>query len=77
MTGMTVAMMIGALAVLAAVAAAVYVGVRLTRRRQDVQEASSAKAVLDRRLASGEIEPDEYYERESALRSSQPPLRAR
>jgi hypothetical protein len=36
---------------------------------------SAARAMLDRRLAIGEIGVEEYYERESALRSSQPPPR--
>ena len=31
-----------------------------------------ARAVLHTRLASGEIDTDEYYERESALRSAAP-----
>jgi uncharacterized membrane protein len=31
-----------------------------------------ARAVLHRRLASGEIDVEEYYERESALRQAQP-----
>ncbi len=40
---------------------------------------SSARALLDRRLAMGEIDVDEYYERESALRSAEParPRRSR
>lgn len=31
-----------------------------------------ARSLLDRRLASGEIDVDEYYERESALRQAVP-----
>jgi uncharacterized membrane protein len=31
-----------------------------------------ARAVLHRRLASGEISVEEYYERESALRQAEP-----
>jgi uncharacterized membrane protein len=38
---------------------------------------SAARALLDRRLAMGEIDVEEYYERESALRSSRPPPRRR
>jgi uncharacterized membrane protein len=38
---------------------------------------SSARGLLDLRLASGEISPEEYFERESALRSSEPPRRWR
>ena len=33
---------------------------------------SRARAVLHRRLASGEIDVEEYYERESALRQAEP-----
>ena len=36
-----------------------------------------ARGVLDRRLAAGEIEVEEYYERESALRSGNLPARRR
>lgn len=36
-----------------------------------------ARAVLHTRLASGEIDTDEYYERESALRSAEPVQRGR
>lgn len=32
----------------------------------------SPRATLDRRLARGEISPEEYFERESALRSTEP-----
>ncbi len=35
-------------------------------------EAESARALLDRRLAAGEISPEEYHEREAALRSAGP-----
>ena len=38
---------------------------------------SRARAVLHRRLASGEIDVEEYYERESALRQAAPPARRR
>lgn len=77
MGGMTVAMLIGSLVLLAAVAAAIYIGVRMTRPHRELEGADSARAVLDRRLAAGEIEPEDYYERESALRSSRPLTRAR
>ncbi len=33
---------------------------------------AEGRALLDRRLATGEIDVDEYYEREAALRSSAP-----
>jgi hypothetical protein len=51
--------------------AAVYVGARALgsggRSRVD-----SARALLDRRLAEGAIDIEEYYERDSALRSTEP-----
>ena len=36
-----------------------------------------ARALLNRRLAAGEIDVEEYYERESALRHAQPTPRPR
>ena len=36
-----------------------------------------ARALLNRRLAAGEIELEEYYERESALRQAEPSSRPR
>jgi uncharacterized membrane protein len=37
----------------------------------------SARALLERRLAAGEIDVEEYYEREAALRSAEPALASR
>lgn len=68
---MVVVMLIGALVVLAAIVGAVYVGVRALRGGDESGE-GSARAVLDERLATGEIGPNEYYEREAALRDAQP-----
>lgn len=72
-------MLIGVLVFLAAVGGAVYLGIRATGRREggELDQADSARAVLDRRLAAGEINLDEYYERESALRDAQPLTRRR
>ncbi len=68
MTGsMGLMMLLSALALFALIAAAVYVGVRLAR---GTGSGDSARALLDRRFASGEIGSEEYYERESALRSA-------
>jgi uncharacterized membrane protein len=53
---------------LAGVAVAVFVGVKAARKPTSV-EAEDARQLLERRLASGEITSEEYYERESALRS--------
>ena len=65
MMGIWVLMLL--LILLAGVAAAVYVGVRAAGRRRP--QDPSAVDVLDRRLAAGEIDADEYHERLSALRS--------
>jgi uncharacterized membrane protein len=59
--------------VVVVVAAGVYVGIKAlggdrSARKPDTE---SARALLDRRLAAGEIAPEEYHERESALRSSE------
>jgi hypothetical protein len=40
--------------------------------RGDRPDTPSARAMLERRLAAGEIDVEEYYEREAALRSAQP-----
>lgn len=50
---------------------ALHVGIRGWRGTRD-DGLGKARAVLHTRLASGEIDADEYYERESALRSAQP-----
>lgn len=47
------------------------------RRGRGGARAESALALLDRRLALGEIGPEDYFERESALRSSNQPSRPR
>ena len=53
---------------LAGVAVAVFVGVRAARPPK-LREGDDARTLLERRLASGEISSEEYYELESALRS--------
>jgi uncharacterized membrane protein len=60
--------LVGLVLLLALVAAGVYLGLRLARPRLDKD---SARALLDRRLAAGEIEVDEYYEREAVLRQGE------
>ena len=52
------------------VAAVVLIAVRLLGRPGD--GLARARSLLHRRLATGEIDTDEYYERESALRQAQP-----
>ena len=49
-------------------AGAIYLGVRTGLRDRPRDD---ARALLDRRLAAGEIDADEYHERMSALRSLQ------
>ena len=51
--------------------AAVYVGARALRSGGR-SRIDSARALLDRRLAEGVIDIEEYYERDSALRSTEP-----
>jgi uncharacterized membrane protein len=51
--------------------ALVWVALRLFRRRRG-DGLGRARALLNRRLAAGEIEVEEYYERESALRQAEP-----
>lgn len=73
--GMGLWMLFGILILLALIAGAVYLGVRAagSSRRGELggsETGDSARAVLDRRFAAGEISSEEYYERESALRSS-------
>jgi uncharacterized membrane protein len=50
-----------------------YISVRAWRGSGQPGELDSARALLDRRLAAGEIELEQYYEREAALRSAEPP----
>ena len=70
-------MLIGLIILLAAAGAIVYLGIRAGRRGDSLEEGDSARALLDRRLAIGEISAEEYYERESALRDAQPVARRR
>jgi uncharacterized membrane protein len=67
---MSLWMLLALIVFVAVVAAAVYVAVQLARGDEEPQM-EGAKEVLDRRLASGEISAEEYFERESALRGSE------
>jgi uncharacterized membrane protein len=67
---MSVWMVIGFLLFVAIVAAAVYLVIQLTRRDQD--DLASGQEILERRLASGEISPEEFAERQSIMRGDQP-----
>ncbi len=51
----------------------VVIAVRLVGSQGD--GLGGARSLLHRRLASGEIDIEEYYERESALRQAQPERR--
>ena len=57
--------LVGLVLLLAVIVAGVYLGVRLARPSL---EKDSGRALLERRLAAGEIDVDEYYEREAVLR---------
>ncbi len=65
------AVLVCALVLPALLIGVVYLATRVSRRRR-AEGTDVARALLDRRLASGEIGLDEYYERESALRSAEP-----
>lgn len=69
MGGMWVVMLLGAVVVAALIGFAIYLGVRATQPRA---RAESAQDALERRLAAGEITPEDFFERESALRSAGP-----
>ena len=57
--------LVGLVLLLAVIVAGVYLGVRLA---SPSLEKDSGRALLKRRLAAGEIDVDEYYEREAVLR---------
>jgi hypothetical protein len=52
---------------------------RSTRPRKAELPGEEPRLLLDRRLAAGEIEPEDYFERDAILRTSraQPPARRR
>jgi len=68
MSWMGVFGLLGLVLLLALIAAGVYLGIRLARPGL---EKNSGRALLERRLAAGEIEVDEYYEREAVLRETE------
>ncbi len=72
MGGMGMLWLIGLVALLVLVGVGAYLGVRLARPRL---EGDSPRALLERRLAAGEIDVDEYYEREAAIRAGERPRR--
>lgn len=68
-------MLLGLLLLAAVLGAPVYLGVRAAQPR--VAQRPTARENLQQRLAAGQITPEEYYERESALRDGDPPARGR
>ena len=54
-----------------------WVAARFRGGKPEDPNTTSARALLERRLAAGEIDVEEYYERESALRSAEVPARGR
>ncbi|MDQ3645131.1 MAG: SHOCT domain-containing protein [Actinomycetota bacterium] len=60
--------LVGLLLLLALIATGVYLGIRLARPglKQD-----SGRALLDRRLAAGEIDVEDYHERDAVLRGGE------
>jgi len=68
---MMLAMFVCFAVLLAAIGAAVYFGARAARRIEGGVD-NVARELLDRRLAAGEITPEDYFERESALRDAAP-----
>lgn len=74
MGGMGLMMVLGVLFVAAILGTAIYVAIRAASPRRQLD---GPRELLDRRLADGDITPEEYYERESVLRSSEPVRRRR
>jgi putative membrane protein len=67
--GWWIVMAVGMIVVWGLIVLAVVLVVReLTRRRDSHQGEPDAMSLLDRRLAEGEISPDEYRERRAVLR---------
>ena len=75
MGGMGVMMLLGLIVLAVLIGVAVYLGVRAAH--SGGAKEVTARETLQRRLAAGEITPDEYFERESALRDSEPSPRRR
>ncbi len=69
MGGMGLMMLVALLVVAVVVGLAIYLAIRggVGERLREPEP----RDVLERRLAAGEISPEEYFERESALRDSQ------
>ena len=68
MSCMAIFAIVGVLLLLVLIAAGVYLGIRFGRPGL---EKDSGRTLLERRLAAGEIDVDEYYEREAVLREGE------
>lgn len=69
MSGMGVMMLIALVLLAIVIGVAVYLGVRAAQTREPRQP--TARERLRQRLAEGEMTPEEYYEREAALRDGE------
>lgn len=76
MDSMGVWALIVLLAVLAGIAVAVYVGVRAAKS-EPTSHVEGPREALRHRLAAGEIDLDEFHERDAALRSTEDRARRR
>ena len=74
---MLVAMLVCALALPLVLLGAVYLAFRALGSSGRLARSADGRALLERRLAAGEIDVEEYYERESALRSADPGFSSR
>lgn len=68
---MSLWLLIGLLVLLALAGGVAYLAVR--SGHPHLAAGDDARTLLNRRLAAGEITAEEYFERESALRSGEPP----
>jgi len=75
MGGMGLLMLVVLLVVAAVIALAIYLAIRAGSGSSPREP--SARERLQHRLAGGEITPEEYYERDSALREAEPGGRRR
>ena len=75
MGGMGLFMLLGIVLIAIVIGTAIYLAIRAgSATRQQVE---GPRELLERRLASGEITPEEYYERESALPRGEPTISKR
>jgi len=67
---MSLWLLVGLLLLLALVGGVAYLAMR--SGRPHLPPGDDARTLLNRRLAAGDITPEEYFERESALRAGEP-----